>query len=464
MPACPPRLLTVFLLAALWVSACGPAAATPVPASASPDADTTEIPSDTPTHTPPIEVDPAALRGVELRVWHAFSGEVLPLFTAQAAQFAAVNEWGLRVTATAYGDYAGLFAAVQEALAAGESPDLVVALPEQALAWDASGRVVDLNPYIGDPAWGPAETDLADIPSIFWTQDVVDGKRLGVPAQRSARFLFYNQTWANELGFDGPPVTAQDFRRQVCAANASFRLDASPQNDGYGGWVVDSNWQTVYSWLLAFGGGIPAGGTYTFQSDPNLAALEFLKGLFDENCAWVSLAPATADLFARRTALFVSGDLAEVPRVANAMARFENDDEWTVLPFPGTEGSALTVYGPSYTLLASTPERQLAAWLFARWLLSPEIQAQWVEATGMFPLRLSTVDMVGPFRSVYPQWEAALADLALASGPPPLASWRKARYLLEDGLTFIFRTNVPVEQIPSVLEEMDAMAEEFMDE
>lgn len=457
----PPRLLTVLLLAALWVSACGPGRSTPVPDSTASAAAVTEALSDTPTHTPPIEVDPAALRGVELRVWHAFSGEALPLFTAQAAQFAAVNEWGLRVTATAYGDYAALFAAVQEALAAGEAPDLVAALPEQALAWDASGRVVDLNPYVGDPVWGPGSEAVADVPSLFWAQDVVGGKRLGVPAQRSARFLFYNQTWAHELGFDSPPGTAQDFRQQACAANASFRLDASPQNDGYGGWVVDSNWQTVYSWLLAFGGGAPQGGAYAFQSDPNLAALEFLKGLFDENCAWVSLAPASADLFARRTALFVSGDLAEVPLVTGAMSRLENDDEWTVLPFPGTEGSALTAYGPSYTLLVSTPERQLAAWLFARWLLSSEIQAQWVEATGMFPLRLSAVEMVRPFRSVYPQWDAALADLALARGTPPLASWRKARYLLEDGLTFIFRTNVPLEQIPSVLEEMDAMAEEF---
>ncbi|PIZ25991.1 MAG: ABC transporter substrate-binding protein, partial [Chloroflexi bacterium CG_4_10_14_0_8_um_filter_57_5] len=46
------------------------------------------------------------------------------------------------------------------------------------------------------------------------TQDPVNGQRLGAPAQRSARFLFYNQTWARELGFSAPPATADEFRQQ----------------------------------------------------------------------------------------------------------------------------------------------------------------------------------------------------------------------------------------------------------
>jgi ABC-type glycerol-3-phosphate transport system substrate-binding protein len=99
--------------------------------------------------------------------------------------------------------------------------------------------------------------------------------------------------------------------------------------------------------------------------------------------------------------------------------------------------------------------------LFARWLLSPENQAQWVEATGLFPLRTSLLDIVGPYRAAFPQWDAAVGDLSLAQGVPPLASWRKVRYVLEDGMTVIFQMNTPVDQLPSVLAEMDAMAEEL---
>ncbi len=113
--------------------------------------------------------------------------------------------------------------------------------------------------------------------------------------------------------------------------------------------------------------------------------------------------------------------------------------------------------------LKSTPEKQLAAWLFARWLLSPENQAQWVEPTGLFPLLHSVLDMVGPYRIASPQWDAAVGDLSLAKGVPQLASWRKVRYVLEDGAKVIFQTNVPVDQIPSILAEMDATAKEIND-
>ncbi len=237
------------------------------------------------------------------------------------------------VTQTGYGDYPSLFDAVNSAIESGGTPDLVAALPEQTLAWDASGSVVDLTPYLNDPTWGLGSGGAADFPSVFWAQDKVAGKQLGVPAQRSARFLFYNKTWAHELGFDNPPSTADEFRQQACAANASFRSDSDPQNDGYGGWIVDTDWQTIYSWMLAFGGGVvDANGSYGFQTDPNLAALQFLKGLYDDNCAWLAVDPTNPkdishgpyfDQFAKRLALFVSGDLAEIPLAAESMSQHE---------------------------------------------------------------------------------------------------------------------------------------------
>jgi ABC-type glycerol-3-phosphate transport system substrate-binding protein len=403
-------------------------------------------------------VDPAALRGIDIQVWHAFAGGAADIFASQVAQFNSTNEWGIHVTPAAYGDYPSLYDAVTTAIDSGTAPDLAATLPEQALAWHASGAVVDLTAYLRDAAWGLDENALADFPSAFWSQDATDGLQLGVPAQRSARFLFYNATWARELGFDQPPETSDDFRRQACAANAFYRSDADLSNDGYGGWIVDADWQTTYSWLLAFGGGALAGTTYGFRTDPNLAALQFLKGLYDDHCAWLSTDPTPFDPFAHRLALFISGDLAEIPLVAGAMSRLGSRDDWTLIPFPGTNGRALVAYGPSYTVLTSTPEKQLAAWLFARWLLMSQNQAPWVEAAGTFPLRLSVLDQVGPYRAASPQWEAAVGYLPLAQGVPHLASWRKVRYVLEDGVTALFQSNTPLDQIPALLTDMDAMA------
>jgi multiple sugar transport system substrate-binding protein len=452
------------VLSAFLLASCNPGSPTalPTPGLPSPTWTPASTPTITPTPLPTIGVDPSALRGVNLQVWHAFSGSAYAVFISQVAQFNQANEWGIVVTGTGYGDYPTLFEAVNSALDPGGSPPgLVATLPEQTLAWNASGSVVDLSPYLADPAWGLGGDLFAGIPQVFRSQDERKGRLLGLPAQRSARFLFYNQTWAHELGFQDPPATADEFRQQACAANAAFRANSDPTDDGYGGWIVDTDWQTVYSWLLAFGGSVSDGNAYGFSIDPNLAALQFLKGLYDDHCAWISIEPAPFDSFARRSALFVSGDLAEVRLASDSMSLQKNSDQWTLLPFPGTEGSVVVSYGPSYSLLRSTPEKQLAAWLFARWLLSPENQAGWVQSTGLFPLLSSALDQTSSSNQSAPQWESGVTALPLAQGVPQLASWRKVRYVLEDGTNIIFQNNLPVDQIPSMLTLMDSTAKEI---
>jgi multiple sugar transport system substrate-binding protein len=473
MPIHTHRSLVPLLLALVMISACSQGTSTPastqvLPTVTGTSGATPTIPS---TTTPTIGVDPAALQGLNILVWDAFSGAAGSVFTDEVAQFNAANQWGIVVTQTGYGDYPTLFDAVNSAIKSGGTPDLVVSLPEETLAWDASGSVLDLTPYLTDPAWGFGSGGAADFQNVFLSQDNLGGKQLGIPAQRSARFLFYNKTWAHELGFDNPPATADEFRQQACAANASFRKDADPQNDGYGGWIVDTDWQTIYSWMLAFGGGVVDGaGSYGFKTDPNLAALQYLKGLYDDNCAWLAVDPTNPkdishgpyfDQFARRLALFVSGDLAEVSMAAEAMSREKNTDEWTLLPYPGTSGSALVTYGPSFSVLKSSPGKELAAWLFTRWLQSPENQFKWVAATGIFPLTHAAENMVGTLSSTTPQWQTAVTDLSLVQGVPQLASWRKVRYLLQDGADVIFQTNIPLDKIPTTLTEMDSMAKEL---
>jgi multiple sugar transport system substrate-binding protein len=451
--------MPLLLAAALILSACSPVSPTPVSTPSLPAVTATAglTPTASPSPAAPIEVDPARLRGVSLQAWQAFSGGAAGVFAEQVSRFNASNQWGITVTFGGYGDYTTLFEAVNTALKSGSAPDLVSTLPEQTLLWNASASVVDLAPYRSDPAWGLGSDLTASIPPLFWAQDILDGRLLGLPAQRSARFLFYNKTWAHELGFNSPPATADEFRQQACAANTSFRSDTDLHNDGYGGWIVDTDWQTTYSWLLAFGGGVVVeGNAYGFQTDPNLAALRFIKSLYNDACAWLSTEATPFDSFARRSALFISADLAEVPLAVESMSRLNNADEWTLLPFPGPEKSVLVSYGPSWSVLKSTPEKQLAAWLFARWLLAPESQAHWVDASGLFPIGAAGMTVAPSL-----QWQAAVADLPLAQGVPQLASWRKVRYVLEDGTRVMFQTNLPLEQIPSLLTEMDSTAKEI---
>lgn len=414
----------------------------------------------TPTPTDPIGVDKSALEGVTINIWHAWGSPQSEMLEAQIAEFNRKNLWDITVRAQPFPDWNSLFEAVNTA-SDNELPDLIVALPEYILAWNALGNVVDLTDYVNHPKWGLTAVEIADIPKVFLEQDQVGTKMLGLPAERSTRLLFYNARWARELGFESAPVNEREFRSQACAANKQFRSDSILSNDGYGGWVVDADPQSATSWLNAFGGGAAIDQTYNFNTEENIAALDFQKTLYDDSCAWIYTGLEKFAPLAERKALFMSGDLTELAAQANAFSMAKNSDEWDVIPYPGTEGKSILAYGPSFTIMKNTPEKQLAAWLFARWMLKPGIQASWVEATGMLPLRKSTMKLLGDYSNSHPQWAQAVTLLDVAEIQPQLSSWRTVKYVLGDGTYSIFRLNLPTSDIPSVLEEMQGTAEDL---
>ena len=131
----------------------------------------------------------------------------------------------------------------------------------------------------------------------------------------------------------------------------------------------------------------------------------------------------------------------------------------------GDERSALVVYGSSFIMLESDDATQLASWLFMRWMLSPENQARWVQSTGLFPLRTSTMQLLGDYASSHPQWAEAVKLLSEGETTPQLASWRLVRVMLEDGFRDMFDTirhpDLTEGQVPLILKQMDDTAEDL---
>jgi ABC-type glycerol-3-phosphate transport system substrate-binding protein len=408
-----------------------------------------------------IGVDASDLGGLEIEIWHAWGSPQRELLEAQIADFNRRNLWNITVSSRPFADWTSLQDAVNQAAESDELPELVVALPEYALAWDDQEMVVDLTDYTSHPRWGLTTEEIADIPQVFWDQDQVGEKRLGLPAERSTRLLFYNSRWGRELGFESSPDNELEFQAQACAANMQFRSDSILSNDGYGGWIVDSDPQSALSWLHSFGGSAGAAGSYNFVTEENAAALSYLKKLFDDGCAWMYIGPDRYAPLANRNALFIAGDLSELADQENGFVMAENSDDWEVIPFPGEDRKTILAYGPSFTVMKNLPERQLAAWLFARWMLNPEIQTHWTKATGMLPLKKSSMNQLKDYAVSHPQWAQAVGLLDLAELQPKMASWQTVKYVLGDGLYSIFRLNTPASDVSSVLEQIQATAQDL---
>jgi ABC-type glycerol-3-phosphate transport system substrate-binding protein len=439
---------------------------TPRPSNTAPAS--TEAPTDTPTPVPSLDVNRADLQGLTIQFWHAWDGEAGEQIETLVDEFNRQNEWGLLVQPNYVDGYDEMFERVNAGLENGDAPDVVVGYLHQALAWDARQEVVDLAAYAGDPTWGLPE-EKADFYPVFWEQDLLDGRRLGVPAQRSGQLLFYNATWARELDFTAAPRTPEEFAEQACAAALTNRQDADPENDGTGGWIISTDYPAVLGWLYAFDAQVVQGRpgsartSYRFDTPEVEQAFSFLRDMYDDGCAWLSDSALPYGEFAERKALFVVGNVIDIPRQIAMLQEAGGRDRWTVIPFPSPVArSAFTVYGPSFYGLASSPERELASWLVIKWLSAPERQARLVEAAGSLPLRASTLPYLGDYGERYPQWLEAVDELThTARGEPQLASWRIVRWTLNDAATQLFRFYFTIDQVPELLNFWDSTAAEL---
>ena len=469
-------VLGLFLL----LAACGETPA-PVPAT-SPEIPTitstlpaitaasTAIP--TPEPAPTLGIDPQELQGITVTFWHPWSGAAGEAIRASVEAFNETNEYGIQAVEVYQGTYNSLYEKIEDAISTGSSPDLVVGYLDQLLSWKDGW--VDLEPYVNDRDWGLAAEEQADFFDVFWDQDIVDGNRVGFPAQRSAQLLFYNLSWSRELGYDSPPQTPVQLKGQACAATQANLADDDPENNGTGGWIVNTTPQGMLSWLYAFGSevSLPDGSGYRFDDPQSAAALNFLKDLFDNGCAWKTRKSDAGEglaegefveaEFAARQALLITGSLGDLSHQTAALELAGNRDEWTVIPFPSPENQpAIYIYGPSFAVFQSSPAKQLAAWLLVRWLASPAEQARFIRASDTFPTRAAAVEHLNDYADSHPQWAAALELIPLARTEPRYASWRVVRWVIGDVGTQIFRSYFSADRIPATLELMDETAAEL---
>jgi multiple sugar transport system substrate-binding protein/sn-glycerol 3-phosphate transport system substrate-binding protein len=310
--------------------------------------------------------------------------------------------------------------------------------------YQLNNALVDLNTFVNDPTWGFTEEEIADFYPAFWEQSVhpaFDNQRLGFPPNRSEEMLYYNQTWLEELGYDGPPTTPEEFAEIACAA-------AEAKGDGTGGYVLRDDASAVAAWTYAFGGDIlnEEGTGYVLNGPATVEALTFLKQLYDDGCAYFFTEGYPESQLGARNAIFTQGSSSGIPFYEEAFATAATEagrepDVWGVTAIPHTTPDPVqNIYGGDVMIPFTTPEQELAAWIFVKWFTSPEIQAQWVAASGYFPTRSSTpVDDYVATAVGGTQWKQALDLLPYGTYEPQLISYGPVRTRLQEDYNAIMQ-------------------------
>lgn len=411
-----------------------------------------------------VSVKAEELRGVQIHFWYAAVGDLLQEYESQIAEFNRGNVWGITVVGRSFPAYTNL--EDQFALnSKGEALPQAVAAPMEMLrTWQAqSNRLASLDPYVHDPVWGLTAQEIADFGPVFWPAQQANGQIWGIPAGQNAQVLFYNQSWAEELGFRQAPVTPADFRTQACAALKANLMDTDPENDGTGGWVMSTDPLALESWRRALGGDALPGNTgspYAFNSPGSVKAFTYLRKLLDDHCAWNARSQEPYSYFAQRRALFISGSLSELPTQQRAMELQKSQDRWTILTYPVEAGRApvVLVSGASQAILQGSPSGQLGAWLFFRYLNLARVQARLAASASLVPSRKSSVSEMEAYRAGHPQWAQSLGWVSSFQPLPTQASWRSVRRMLQDAVWQIMQPFTKPDEIPSILAELDQMA------
>jgi multiple sugar transport system substrate-binding protein/sn-glycerol 3-phosphate transport system substrate-binding protein len=409
------------------------------------------------------------LSGTTVQFWHVY-GEGDPRNEAVLAivdEFNSTNEYGITVEALDQGSYNDLEDKVNAGIQSGDTPQIAQAYTSALNNWDTVELVVDLNPFVMDETYGLSAEEVADIyPSVYELGVTADGARLGWPLSQSANVMVYNNTWAQELGFDAPPETPEELKTQLCAAAEANLTDDNPDNDSGTGMVWYASASNFLSFLHAFGGTeLNAEGTaYDFNTPEAKAAAMYINELRDAGCTFETESYPNPEQ-ANRLALVTLSSTSGLKYYGYAFSDAENDDEWGFLAFPGPDGGkGVDAFTQTIGILKSTPEQELASWLFIKFLTSPENQAAWIEASGYLPTQYSVEGMLTDYIASVPQYQSTLALAALGQGEPEtFPAWYSVRRAVDDAAAQLYAAT-SAEEVDAILAELNITAAELVAE
>ncbi|GAB4573488.1 MAG: ABC transporter substrate-binding protein [Anaerolineae bacterium] len=407
---------------------------------------TFDLPTEPASEGPLAGVDPS---GQTVVYWHQHSGDREVALNEMVAEFNANNPWGITVEASNQGGYGDIYQKMVAGIAAGELPNLVVAYQNQAATYQLDDALTDMNVFVNDPQWGYSEEEQADFFQGFFMQDVnpqFGGQRLGFPPNRSMEVLYVNLDGLAELGYDAPPTSWTEFKEMACAWTES--------GEGRMGYSIRTDASFVAAASFALGGDIfdYENDEYVYNGEETVYAMTMMQELLQEGCA-NRIAERYGDQndFANQVNLFYIGSSSGLPFVASAIAESEKGDfNWTVSAIPyadlGAEHPTQNIYGASVSIPKTTPEAELAAWLFVRWMSEPEQQATWARASNYFPVRASTANALTDYLADNPQYAAAFELLTYTKAEPPVAGYDVVRDMVEEDAFFAILDGADVQE------------------
>ncbi len=390
---------------------------------------------------PAQQTNVEALDPSEQRVtfWYQHTRERETALQELIADYNEENKHGIVVKGEYAGAYSDIYNKMVVGIQANALPSLVVAYQNQAMAYYRDGGIVDIAPYMNSPKWGLSRTEKSDFIQSFLKQDFIGGAQVGFPPNRSLEVFYYNVDWLRELGFDNPPRTWDEFA-QMCRLARDNPFSRSEDKGRSLGFLIEAEASRLASLVFTRGGDLvdETSSRYTIETPAMRGALSMLRGLMEDGSIEL-MGEEYGDQreFAAGQVLFILRSSSGLPFVTSAVED-GLDFTWTVTYPPNElEEPIVNVYGASVSLCKTTPQQQLAAWLFVKWFTEPAQQARWVRASNYFPVRRSTASELDEYLEKNARYKAAYELLDFGKSEPTLSGYQQVRRVLQEAMVEI---------------------------
>ncbi len=410
-----------------------------------------------------VEIPDDLPADVTISYWHEWDGAQGEAINLIIDDFNANNMYGITVEQVYQGNTGGLLDQLTTGIVSGELPNLSGAIfVTNAQGYYQDGVLVPLDAYLDHPTWGMSEEEKADLNLALVDINRVPGEPynnqlLAWPIGVSANVMSVNLEMLGELGYDGPPTTFEEFREVACAANDL----TGPNGEDVQGFPIRVSASDMYSFIVANGGSIYEDGAYTFTNDGAINTLQFFQDLFNDGCAYIPDGPFvnTAD-FAFGLNPMAVGSSVGVPFIKGDIEESGSGIEnWVNTTVPSSEGNeSLQVYMRSIGMMVSSPEEQLATWLFIKHFASTASQITWTEYAQYQPYTFSGLEGLSEeFLTANPQFgsvrETLLGGDVNVWSEPPLAASGEVADVFEELIVNITTGGQDVAEAAAAAEE-----------
>ncbi len=331
---------------------------------------------------------------VSVTLWHALSGPQQVALDAMVKKFNDTNGKGITVTALNQGNYTQLYQKTLGAIQAGALPELAHAYESFVADYMKADVVVDLAPYKDSKTNGLTKESQDDVYKGYYDTNTFPqyaNRLLSWPFTKSLAVMYVNNDILKELG-KSIPKTWDEFEATALAAT---KKDAAGKVTRMG-FAFNTDASYFNAQVFARGGTLMAADnkSVAWNGKEGLAVLQMYDRMNKNGSGYTPKSfDFQSDLATGKLAFFLSST-STVPFMKDLADKAPFSWSIANLPQAATDpAKAKTVqFGANVAVFKSTPEKQLASWLFVKWFAEPAQTAEWAVKSSYMPVRKSAAD------------------------------------------------------------------------